>query len=284
MRDDPIVEKPDMLTLNLGPVAAPIGLFLIALALLVAAVVGRAVGRGRKTVIGYTLADMLIAAALAARVAFVVTWFDTYRSAPWSMLDIRDGGFTPWAGIAAALLVALWQGWRNAALRRPLSLGLAAGALTWAGIFGALSIMSNTSLPTTPLTTLAGEPADLAKLAGGKPIVVNLWATSCPPCRHEMPLLVDAQEKHPEVRFVFADQGEDATTVQRYLAAAGLTVSNVLLDPGAKMGHEVGSAGLPTTLFYDADGRLSDTHVGLLTAGSLASKLSRLRPRSQGMK
>ena len=277
MRDESIVGKPDMLTLNLGPIAAPIGLFLTLVALLVAAAVGRAVGRGQKTVIGYTLIDMLIAALLAARVAFVAAWFDSYRSAPWSMLDIRDGGYTPWAGIAAASLVALWQAWRNAALRKPLSLGLAAGALTWAGIFGALFIMSNTSLPKTPLMTLAGEPADLASVAGGKPMVVNLWATWCPPCRQEMPMLAAAQKQHPELHFVFADQGEDATTVQRFLRSAGLDVSNVLLDSGANLGHEVGSAGLPTTLFYDADGRLSDTHVGLLTAGSLASKLSRLR-------
>ena len=39
------------------------------------------------------------------------------------MLDIRDGGFTPWAGVLAAILVAFWQGWRREALRRPLLLG-----------------------------------------------------------------------------------------------------------------------------------------------------------------
>jgi hypothetical protein len=43
------------------------------------------------------------------------------------------------------------------------------------------------------------------------------------------------------------------------------------------MGREVGSGGLPTTLFYDSNGRLVDTHMGQLTAGSLASKLDRLR-------
>ena len=262
-----MVEKPDMLTLNLGPVAAPIGLFLIALALLVAAVVGRAVGRGRKTVIGYTLADMLIAAALAARVAFVVTWFDTYRSAPWTMLDIRDGGFTPWAGIAAALLVALWQGWRNAALRRPLSLGLAAGALTWAGIFGALSIMSNTSLPTTPLTTLAGEPADLAKLAGGKPIVVNLWATWCPPCRQEVPDLIALQTKYGEKVVVLGLSTDEGSpdAVKAFVEKYGINY------PVAQVGAEMerlfaGVTALPTSFIIDQDGNIVQKHVGMLNA------------------
>lgn len=266
-----------MLTVNLGPLAAPISLFLLLSALLVAAGVGRVVGRSQKTGIGDTLTDMLLAALPAARIAYVAAWFDTYRSAPWSMLDIRDGGFNLWAGIAAALLVAIWQGWRHAALRKPLGLGLAAGALAWGAMFGALSSMSNTSLPKTALTTLAGEPADLARLAAGKPMVINLWATWCPPCRREMPLLAAAQKQEPGVHFVFANQGEDATTVRRYLASTGLAIDNVLLDAGAKMGTEIGSGGLPTTLFYAADGRLVDTHVGQLTAGALAGKLSRLR-------
>lgn len=268
-----------MLTVNLGPLSVPIALFLMLLALLVAAGVGRLAGRGQQAGMGNVLTDMLIAAVLAARIAFVAVWFDTYRSAPWSMLDIRDGGFMPWAGVAAALLLALWRGWRRAALRKPLALGLAAGALVWGGMVGAILMMEDTALPTAPLTTLAGEPANLAKLAAGKPMVVNLWATWCPPCRREMPLLAAAQKQEPGVRFVFANQGEDGKTAQRYLTDARLDLDNVLLDPGAAMGREVGSMGLPTTLFYDADGRLIDTHLGQLSAASLASKLNRLRSR-----
>jgi len=195
------------------------------------------------------------------------------------MLDIHDGGFTPWAGAVAELLVALWQGWRRAALRKPLTLGLVAGALAWGGMFGAILMMENTAMPKVSLTTLAGEPADLAKLAAGKPMVVNLWATWCPPCRREMPLLAAAQKQEPGVRFVFANQGEDGMTAQRYLTDAQLELDNVLLDSGTRFAREVGSMGLPTTLFYDADGRLIDTHLGQLSAASLASKLNRLRSR-----
>lgn len=270
-----------MLTANLGPVSMPMALILLLLAALVAAGVGRLAGRPQKTGIAHVLTDMLLAAVLVARIAFVALWFDSYRSAPWSMLDIRDGGFNTWAGMAAALLVALWHGWRRTALRKPLTLGLAAGALVWAGVFGAINLMQNTTLPQAPLTTLAGDPADLAGLAAGKPMVINLWATWCPPCRREMPVLATAQKKESELRFVFANQGENATTVRRYLIAAGLELDNVLLDPGARIGPEVGSGGLPTTLFYDADGRLVDTHVGQLTTGSLAGKLDKLRARPE---
>ena len=151
-----------MLTVNPGPYSLSVDVLLLLVALLVAAAAGGVAGRGRKTGIGNALSDMLIAALLAARIAFVALWFDSYRSAPWSMLDIRDGGFNPWAGLAAALLVALWQGWRHAGLRRPLALGLASGALVWSGMYSAILLMSNTSLPRSPLTTLAGEPACMA--------------------------------------------------------------------------------------------------------------------------
>ena len=75
-----------MLTLNLGPLALPIAVLLLLVALLIAAGVGHVVGREQKTGIGNVLSNMLIAAVLAARITFVVVWFDTYRSTPWSML------------------------------------------------------------------------------------------------------------------------------------------------------------------------------------------------------
>lgn len=266
-----------MLTVNLGSLPVPITLLLLAVALLVAAGVGRLVGRDQQMGIGNVLVDMSWAALLVARIAFVAAWFDLYRTAPWSMVDLRDGGFTPWAGLLAALGVAIWRGWRRAALRKPLIWGVAAGVLAWGGMFAAIQTMNNAALPQVPLTTLAGESADLATLAAGKPMVVNLWATWCPPCRREMPVLAAAQEQETGVSFVFVNQGEAGATAQRYLSIEKFDLANVLLDPSTRLGREVGSGSLPTTLFYDANGRLVDTHLGELSAASLASKLSRFR-------
>ena len=266
-----------MLTFNLGPISLPIMLLAVLAALLVAAGVGRLVGRGQRTDVGNVVTDMLLTAVLVARVVFVGIWFEVYREAPWSMLDIRDGGFSAWAGLLAALLVALWRGWRQPVLRRPLALGLAAGALVWGGALGAIRMMGNAAMPQTPLATLAGEHTNLSALAQGRPLVVNLWATWCAPCRREMPVLAAAQKVENGVRFVFANQGESGETAQRYLSATGLELANVVIDSGGRIGREVGSGSLPTTLFYDAGGRLVGTHLGALSAASLESELARLR-------
>lgn len=268
-----------MLALSLGPLGVPTSLVSLTVALLVAAAVGHWAGRRRHVGIGSTLADMLLAAVLAGRIAFVATSFDPYRRAPWSVLDVRDGGFIVWAGVVAAVLVGCWQGWRNAPLRKPLVLGLLAGAFSWSltpGLFRLGSGPTLADLADVPLTTLQGAPASLVALAGGAPMVVNLWATWCPPCRREMPVLAAAQRRELGVRFVFANQGEGTPTIAQYLLAEQLPLANVLRDPGAALGRKIGSMGLPTTLFYDARGRLVGTHIGALSEASLASNLQRL--------
>lgn len=274
-----------MLNVSLGPFAVQVSHLLLLASLLVAAGVGHLVGRRQQVGIGIgnSLVDMLWAALLAARLAFIAIWFELYRSAPWSMLDIRDGGFTLWAGLLAASGVALWRGWSRPVLRQPLLWGLTAGLLTWGalfGVMGALDKASKPGLPTVALTTLAGAPTDLTSMAKGKPMVVNLWASWCPPCRREMPVLAAAQQQETQVTFVFANQGESGTAAQRYLGAGQLNLANVLLDPHTALGRAIGSTALPTTLFYDANGQLVDTHLGELSAASLASKLNRLRTRT----
>jgi thiol-disulfide isomerase/thioredoxin len=108
-------------------------------------------------------------------------------------------------------------------------------------------------------------------------MVVNLWASWCGPCRQEMPVLAQAQRQQPHIAFVFVNQGETADVVRRYLAGSGLALKEVLLDPASSVGAAVASRGLPTTLFYDAQGRQVDAHFGVLNAAALAAKTERWR-------
>jgi len=162
--------------------------------------------------------------------------------------------------------------------RRPWILATVALLAALAGIAVALRLIDNNSLPQARLTTRSGNIVQLRALSAGKPLVVNLWATWCPPCRLELPFLAAAQKREAGIAFVFVDQGEDAVTVERYLGSARLELANVLLDAGAALGREIGSSALPVTLFYDASGRMVDSHLGALSPSLLADKLTRLRP------
>ncbi|MCA1858734.1 TlpA family protein disulfide reductase [Janthinobacterium sp. HSC-3S05] len=272
-----------MLSLQIGPLALPTGLVLLIVSLCVAYGVAWSLRRYRQQPdAGPLVSDMLIAGLLAARLAFVLRWHEQYLVAPWSIINIRDGGFLAPAGIAAALAIAAWRCRRPAmaAMRRPLAISVATGALAWGVLSAGISLAYDkpSALPAVALQALDGAPVTLAALAGGKPMVVNLWASWCPPCRREMPVLAAAQQARADIVFVYANQREDAAAASAFLERSGVTLRNVLLDSEAALGKAAGSSALPTTLFYDAQGRLIDTHLGELSDASLASKLQKIAP------
>ena len=267
--------------ISIGPLPMTLAVLLVALAIAIA--VGWQVARGAPdqppVKVMPTILDMLLVGALAARLGFVLEWLPQYLANPWSMIRIGDGGFSIWAGVLAGVGFGAWRAREATPLRRPLAFGVVAGLASWAVLGGALLLMQQSvlKLPATELTTLEGGTTHLSALSG-KPIVVNLWATWCPPCRREMPVLANAQARRGDVAFAFVNQGESATVVRDYLRGGDLHLRNVLLDLFSSVSQEAGSRGLPTTLFFDADGRLVDTHMGELSEASLAQKLERLAP------
>ncbi len=133
-------------------------------------------------------------------------------------------------------------------------------------------------MPALTLQALnSGAPVELSGFVG-RPTVVNLWATWCPPCVREMPVLQAAQQQHADVHMVFVNQGESAEKVQAWLAGRGLVLNNVLLDRRGQSTAALDAAGLPTTLFYDAQGRLVARRIGELSPATLAEQLARIRP------
>ncbi len=263
--------------LSVGPWPVSTVMFLIALA--VAAAVGAAVAHrspaGTKPKMLPVIIDIALIGLVAARLGFVIEWLPLYLAHPWTILRIDDGGFAVWPGVAGAAVFAVWRERRTPSLRWPLGAAMLAGWLSWALLNGAVFFIQQ-SAPTLPMAQLARldrSPVSLATL-GGKPMVVNLWATWYPPCRREMPVLAAAQRRRPDVRFVFVNQGEGRARIRRYLRAEHLQLKNVLLDPFASVGRTVGSQALPTTLFFDASGKLVDFHTGAFSKATLAARLS----------
>lgn len=132
-------------------------------------------------------------------------------------------------------------------------------------------------LGATALSASSPHPLRLGE-ATGRPRIVNLWASWCGPCRAEMPLLARTQHLETGLDVLFVNQGESAAAVRAYLTDTSLALRHVWLDDARALGRTVGSTGLPTTLFYDAQGRLVSRHFGILTAVALETKLRALRP------
>ena len=133
------------------------------------------------------------------------------------------------------------------------------------------------ALPALSFTSLEGRSVNLVEFKG-KPTVVNLWATWCPPCVREMPMLHQAQVDHPDVNFVFLNQGESADKVGVWLQTRKLLMRNVLMDVDRKAGAAFKHRALPTTLFFDPMGRLVSTRIGELSAATLSKRLRGLAP------
>ena len=198
---------------------------------------------------------------------------DLLRDDPWQIIDLRDGGFLAWPGVIVLLLAALYRGWRRPALRRPLGFGVVSGVAFWLLATLSLNIYEQgTRLPDISLRNAAGETIKLSEYQGG-PLVINLWATWCPPCRREMPVLENAQQQRPDLTFLFVNQAESMQSVATFLETQGLSLNNVLFDRRGRLGQAVGSMALPTTLFYSPDGRLLTSHLGELSNASLARAL-----------
>lgn len=121
----------------------------------------------------------------------------------------------------------------------------------------------------------ADKQVDLAQFIG-QPTVVNLWASWCPPCHREMPVLAQAAKQYPAVQFVMLNQAEDPETVRAYLRQYQFQFQHVLLDLQGEVPAQINSFGLPTTLFFDAQGQMIARHMGELSPAMLQQYLKQI--------
>ncbi|MFZ6644611.1 redoxin family protein [Undibacterium sp. TJN25] len=266
-----------MHSISLGFFAVSATHLLMLGSLLLAAGVGHIVGKPKKIGILDVLLEMTLAGLVAARIVFVAIWFPLYLASPLSMLDIRDGGFHTWAGVAAGLAFGAWRCWKRHELVAPLAIGLLAAFIVWdmAGASRIPAVSKDTELSAFSLNTLEGKATTLAALANGKPVIVNLWASWCPPCRREMPALAEAQRRHKDMVFIFVNQDTDIAAAKQFISDTHLDIDNVVLDPAGQIPRAVGSSALPTTLFYDGGKHMVDLHIGGFSIASLSDALDK---------
>jgi thiol-disulfide isomerase/thioredoxin len=263
---------------KLGPLIIPMQVALPVVSILLANAVAAWFRASRRVDPGPILRKMLFGGFGVARLIFVLRHADIYASAPLEVLDLRDGGFDIVAGFVTAFVIGAELSRRSPLLRKPLWTAALVGCVIYIGgtsLSHAL-FSAGAPVPAVEVRRLDGSAVELTNLTG-RPVVINLWATWCPPCRREMPAMQMTQLAHPEIEFVFVNQGESMEIVTHYLAAQGLRTQNVVLDPAKQVSTLTASSGYPTTLFYDAKGRLYLRHMGELSRATLEEKIALLQ-------
>lgn len=203
----------------------------------------------------------LLAGLVGARAAHVWVHRESFALDPVVALQAWLGGWVWSPGVvtaALALVVILRK-------LRPIAAGLgllaALSAVWWAFAEGQTP-RSAILLPTGLRFDMAQGGSITAVDLRGRPAVLNLWASWCPPCRREMPMLIDAAANERRAAVLLVNQGETPAQLRAFLQGQGLPPSHVALDQAGVLGTLTGSPALPTTLFVAADGTIRQTQVG----------------------
>lgn len=123
------------------------------------------------------------------------------------------------------------------------------------------------------LTDLRGKSWHLQELRG-KVVLVNFWATWCPPCRKEMPDLQALFDKYKDQGFVvLAISDEDAGKVKPFIAERKINYP-VLLDPGRKVNEAFVVEGIPKSFVYDRSGKMIAQSIDMRTRGQFLQMLA----------
>ncbi len=103
----------------------------------------------------------------------------------------------------------------------------------------------------------------------GAPMVVNLWYSTCAPCRQEMPAIESVHEAlGDKVEFIGLAVRDDARSARDFVQETGVTY-DIGLDPSGALAESFGTVLFPTTFLVDGNGHIVTQHSGAVTAAQL---------------
>ena len=143
-------------------------------------------------------------------------------------------------------------------------LAVAAQAADLPPLSHSLTTQAPRPAPALKLKTLDGQLLDLAQFKG-KVVLINFWATWCPPCRREMPSMERLSQalKGEAFSVLAVDVGEDADTIEAFTSQLDTTLGfPILLDTRSHTMQAWKVAGLPTTFLIDRQGRIVASAIG----------------------
>lgn len=162
----------------------------------------------------------------------------------------------------------------------PIAFAAVVGLAVWRMVHGA-----DLSPPVSPralaasfaLPDLDGRTRSLESFRG-RPVLVNFWATWCPPCRAELPELQQTWRAHQSCLAVvgITEDSANAEEVRAFARERGLDYP-ILLDDGSA-GRAYGVTTIPRSVLIDAEGRVMGTFVGPVTRAGVERALTALSP------
>ncbi len=123
------------------------------------------------------------------------------------------------------------------------------------------------------LTDLDGETISLSSYQG-KYVLINAWATWCPPCRAEMPDLNAFYQQHHDEGFeiLAINAGDSWEEASQFAESYGLEFT-VLLDQDGTVINGLGISGFPTSILVDPSGKVAMIHIGMMLPEDLRNKV-----------
>lgn len=135
------------------------------------------------------------------------------------------------------------------------------------------------------LTGLDGRSYQLSAFRG-KPVILNFWATWCPPCRAEMPAFERVWQRYNQgdVVILAVNQRENPLTIERFEQNVVDVSFPILLDSQGEVSRLYAVMGLPTTFFIDAEGRIQAVSMGGMDEATLLASVQKIIKPAAGDK
>ena len=133
-------------------------------------------------------------------------------------------------------------------------------------------------LPDATLSDRDGADVTIDSLMGDKPLVINLWFSTCAPCAKELPEFAASDaEFGDQVRFVGVNPNDSVPVIERFAGERGVTYEQ-LRDDRSELTNGLGALNFPITLFVTSDGTIVD-QTGPIDADGLRDKIADLQAR-----
>ena len=135
--------------------------------------------------------------------------------------------------------------------------------------------LTGQQLPSIELENVAGQKISTQSLLGA-PIILNIWYSTCEPCRRELPVLASAAMRYrDQVRFVGVNIKDSASVAEKFAAQYGVKFE-LLFDTNGQFISQLGIATAPVTLAVDAQGKIIEQIAGEISASKLNELVSEL--------